>query len=371
LPIFRSSPFWVLTTLLLLRVIIGWHFFTEGTTKLKSGDFSAEPFFRAAHGPLASVVLRLVPDAEGRLRLGLVETPGRNERPTYALDSLVTEELWRGFAYRAAKHYGFGDSDFSQELSERIESLRKKQAQQTAALNSAANAAMVQATISAAEATRAAVAKQKEQALAVVDRYLAEYRDLLTTNESEILAYFRGAERLVGFDRDGPRRAAVVDGVASLGDQKSRIAGDRQRDVRQWLAEVDQMWDGVEADVNALATPEQRARGSLAIDRPHRDPWSALTWIDRIVPWFDAIVGGCLILGLLTRWASLAGALFLATIISLQPPWFAGSVSTMPQAVELAALLVIWAAGSAWYIGLDVFLARRNRAAMTAERGTA
>lgn len=82
--------------------------------------------------------------------------------------------------------------------------------------------------------------------------------------------------------------------------------------------------------------------------------------LNLFIPWFDTIVGGLLILGLFTRLASLAGAGFLASVIATQPPWIPGTTETYYQAVELAALLVIFATCAGRMGGLDYFLHRQK-----------
>lgn len=64
----RLSSFAILA-IVLLRVGIGWHFYMEGVTKVRSGDFSSEGFLKAAEGPLAPQFHRLIWDYDGTVRL--------------------------------------------------------------------------------------------------------------------------------------------------------------------------------------------------------------------------------------------------------------------------------------------------------------
>lgn len=77
--------------LVLLRLTIGWHFFSEGVDK-KTEDWSAAPFFASARGPFADEFQRLVPDRRGLARL----------------DIEVTKKQLAGFRNIAINHYGFG-----------------------------------------------------------------------------------------------------------------------------------------------------------------------------------------------------------------------------------------------------------------------
>jgi uncharacterized membrane protein YphA (DoxX/SURF4 family) len=64
-------------------------------------------------------------------------------------------------------------------------------------------------------------------------------------------------------------------------------------------------------------------------------------------------VGACLLLGIFTWLASLAGALFLLAVIATQPPWIPDAVATYNQIVEFAALLVLAGTGAGRWFGLD------------------
>ncbi|MBK5299494.1 MAG: DoxX family protein, partial [Vicinamibacteria bacterium] len=97
---------------------------------------------------------------------------------------------------------------------------------------------------------------------------------------------------------------------------------------------------------------------------------------DLITMWGLTIVGACLILGLLTRLASLAGIGFILLFYLATPP-FVGYFYSVPSEgsylivnknlVEIAALAVIFATGSGRFAGLDRIvhglLARRPRLA--------
>ncbi len=80
--------------LVLLRVTIGWHFYSEGVDKYAQGDWDAKPFFSAARGPFADRFRQLVWDHDGTIRLN-------EER---------TKIHWARFRDRAAKHFGFDEA---------------------------------------------------------------------------------------------------------------------------------------------------------------------------------------------------------------------------------------------------------------------
>jgi uncharacterized membrane protein YphA (DoxX/SURF4 family) len=86
--------------LVLLRVSIGWHFYTEGVDKYSAGDWDAKPFFSNARGPFASHYRDLVWDWDGSIRLN----------PKYA------EESFKAFRNQVAQHYGFDDGQKRQAI---------------------------------------------------------------------------------------------------------------------------------------------------------------------------------------------------------------------------------------------------------------
>jgi uncharacterized membrane protein YphA (DoxX/SURF4 family) len=60
--------------LVLLRMTIGWHFYSEGVDKYQQGDWDAKPFFANARGPVAQQFRQLVWDWDGAIRLDAKKT---------------------------------------------------------------------------------------------------------------------------------------------------------------------------------------------------------------------------------------------------------------------------------------------------------
>lgn len=80
--------------LVLLRLTIGWHFFSEGIEKKQEGDWTATPFFANSSGPLSGRFRAMVWDYDGNIRLDR--------------DRTLTE--FARFRDRVAKHYRFDDT---------------------------------------------------------------------------------------------------------------------------------------------------------------------------------------------------------------------------------------------------------------------
>jgi uncharacterized membrane protein YphA (DoxX/SURF4 family) len=86
---------WIgISMLILLRVTIGWHFYTEGIDKYSAGDWDAKPFFANARGPVAERYRQLVWDWDGSIRL----------------DEEKTMLHLAQFRDRVGNYYGFDDA---------------------------------------------------------------------------------------------------------------------------------------------------------------------------------------------------------------------------------------------------------------------
>ncbi len=83
--------FFSVVALLALRLCIGWHFYKEGSDKVRSGSFSASGFLGGATGPLAGMYHGMVWDRDGEFRL----------------DVPRTVESWHTSAIQIERAYGF------------------------------------------------------------------------------------------------------------------------------------------------------------------------------------------------------------------------------------------------------------------------
>ena len=359
--------------LVALRVVVGFHFFMEGTDKLKSGQFTAEPFLNAAVGPAAPWAKQMLDDPDGQMRLCLVELRDDDGNaktdpqgyPQFDLDPSLPLALWDDFIDRARRYYAYQDPGrierlirHRQQLADQIHRAREAHDRRVDTAELARQRAALGRTIRA-------LRTQADDAERLLDIHSEELREWLATHRAEVLAWWKGRDRAGGFQRDGAARNRVAVEVASLREQKRTIQSERRQQMRQWTGEVEAIWDSLESGVQRLAVADQAAQPPLELHRPFRQSNSPLQWINQVVPWFDTIVGGLLILGLFTRLASLLGAAFLASIIAMQPPWIPGAASTFPQSIELLALLVIFALGAGRLGGLDFFLSLRRTRNLT------
>jgi uncharacterized membrane protein YphA (DoxX/SURF4 family) len=330
-----------------LRISIGFHFFFEGTDKLKSGNFQASYFLGAAKGPLAPLFQQMLDDPSGQKKLCVVEVQ-KDGKSAFDVDPTLTLAIWDDYVDRATSHYGFG-----------AESVRKQLEDANGRLADSAGGAsssVVAAEIAANTAALKQLAKQKQQATEILKNHQQLLKDWLSENRVELIAHFSTTGRLDGFQRDGASAGKTALEVEALRGQVDSIRSDRTGKLNQWSGQVVAIWDSLETKINSLSVGPQVSRGKLAIHRPFDQPNSKLKWINRFIPWFDTTVGVLLILGLFTTPAAIAAALFLASVVLTQPFWLPGTTPTYYQIVELAGLLVVAAAGSANTLGLDYFL---------------
>lgn len=344
-----------------LRISIGFHFFFEGTDKLKSGNFQASYFLGGAKGPFAPLFQQMLDDPTGQRKLCVVEVE-KDGRTGFDVDPSLTLAIWDDFVDRATSHYGFGSETIAKQLADANRKLTESAG--------GSPTPVVAAEITANSAALKQLARQKQQASELLKQHQQLLKDWLSENRVELIAHYSTAGRLEGFQRDGASAEKTAIEVESLRNQVDSIRSDRTAKLNQWSSQVVAIWDSLETQINGLAVGPQVSRGKLAVHRPFDQPHSKLKWINRIIPWFDTTIGVLLVLGLFTTPAAIAAALFLASVVLTQPFWLPGTTPTYYQIVELAGLLVVAAAGSANTLGLDYFFGwfRKQR---TGSAGTA
>ena len=354
----RTSLIFSFLALLALRFVIGFHFFSEGTEKVREKDFTSEYFLRAAVGPFASYYHGMVDDFDGRSRLCASIDEDESGEQRLVLDPLISEQIWKDFVEHAKSHYEFGGKDIVASLQLRRDDLKEQIERARSEKDSAVNIAGLESERRAYAETIKHVRNQVVFADDLLQSAIDEMKQLLRENEVEILGHFKGESRLEGFARDGIDRKKVAQSVDTLRGQIGSIARERTKASAPWLQQAEEIWDGLEREINGLAVDKQREKGFFLLHRPHSPPGSRMKLIDRMIPWFDIVIGALLLLGLFSRFASLAGAAFLASVILSQPPWVPGASETIYQTIEMFALLVICATAAGRYGGLDFFVHR-------------
>lgn len=276
-------------TIVLLRVAIGWHFFMEGQTKVKEGNFSSKGFLSAAKGPLAPLYHQAIWDYDGQIRL----------------DQEAITDLFKAYQEKAVNYYVFTEA-------------------------------------------------QTEKAKELKEKAVGELEDVFSQWDEDIFKFNEGRQRIEDMNKD-PMRLFV----ASLRSQKDKIETDRMNSVRPALGAIDKIMLNYQEKMNEIATEDQKklpenkgTRPAVTMDLPDATMLQTDV-VDKVIPIFDMAIGILLIVGLLTRIASLAAAGFLISVVLSQFPGFDGTAPTYFQAVEALACLVLFSTDAGRYAGLD------------------
>ncbi len=292
-----------------LRLTIGFHFLNEGLDKFIDPKPFTGYFLASSKGPLAPWLKSYIWDPDGLVRLGYV--PGGNGTPR--ADFTATEQYWNDYAQRVARHHRFSE-------------------------------------------------QQAQQAGKVLAEHHERREWFAQAYQEDLTEYFRGIER-----RDQQMATPSIRKVESLRGQAEQWQADVKKMSSPLLKQVDGMWSSLERELNAVGAGNGKA--PLPIGKLGRTLFDS-EWIDGFIPWFDVTIGICLILGLFTRVAGLAGAGFLATVIATQWPGATGAIPTWFQATEMFALLTLVAVNAGQYGGLDFFCRALRAKCCPASRGT-
>ncbi len=332
--------------LVFLRLVIGWHFFGEGTKKLQydrtDGGFhltfsSDTELLDKAKGPLANWYLAFVPGGhEWRTQIA---TPHENVPPT--ADQVVEKAKWvREYNARraeAAKKNELPPVEFAP----------------TAPYHDWANkiAADWRATLEKFKVVAGLTEEQKQQAEKVLHNRLETLSEYLEGAEEDIIAYRHDLYRLKNW-RDSSEAKSVPFVQSRIATKNTETGGQ----IKTWRAQIAALDEGFVDDLTKILTPEQQAQPTTA-SAVHLATYDAtqarLDKLNIAVTVLTIGVGICLLLGLFTRLASIAGTLFLLSVILSQPFWVAESVPTINQCIEFAGLLVLAGTGAGRWFGLD------------------
>lgn len=307
--------------LVLLRLAIGWHFFTAGLEKIdRDSDgsyrisFSAAPFLGLAKGPLADTFKSFAPSGHDwqellavphqKKPLTVEEAKAEAERPPYHDWSNRITADWQAIADKAAAVPGLAEDQV--------------------------------ARVKAAFATR-----------------LKELKSYLDSESAAIADYQHELWRL-----DQWRSKPEAESLPFEQERISKKEAETTVKARPWVAGVAAIEQSFLTDLRDTLTPEQQtdsatfASMSAATTGPEE---AQLKWVNLGTTVLTLGVGLCLLLGLFTRTAAIAGAVFLLSVIATQPPWVTTAEPTINQTVELAGLLVLAGTGAGRWLGLDFF----------------
>jgi uncharacterized membrane protein YphA (DoxX/SURF4 family) len=342
--------------LVLMRLVIGWHFFGEGAKKLQYDRhdrqfhlaFSADDFLGVAKGPLADWYFAYTPDEHNWRQL--LAKPNQNVRPT-------PEET----AERAKWQHDYNDR--------RTATTKKGESASVEFPPSAAYhdwAAKIaddwRATADKVKSVSRLTEAQKQQVDKALNARLEALADYLAGEDETITTYRHELWRLANW-RNAPEGGGVPFYQQRIAAKQSETTGQ----LKPWLAQVQTLDAGYLADLDRILTTEQRAEPATAdsVRTALVDTQEArLNKLNIVVTILTTGVGVCLLLGFFTRLASLAGAIFLLGVIASQPFWISDAAPTINQCIECAGLLVLAGTRAGRWLGLDYFtfaLFHRNR----------
>jgi uncharacterized membrane protein YphA (DoxX/SURF4 family) len=343
--------------LVVLRLVIGWHFFGEGTKKLQYDrtdggfhlTFSADTeLLDKAKGPLAEWYFAFVPG--GHDWRTLLATPRENVPPT--AEQADEKAKWM-------REYN----------SRRAEVAKKKE---PAPVEFAPTAPYRDWANKIADDWREVLEKvkkipgltdaQKQHAEKTFHDRLETLSNYLEGEEEGITAYRHELYRLKNW-RDAPEASGVPFVQSRIATKNAEATGQ----LKAWRAQVAALDAGYHDDLDRILTPEQRGTATTveALHAATTDSTQArLDKLNIVVTIVTIGVGACLLLGLFTRLASIAGVLFLLGVICSQPFWISDAAPTINQCIECAGLLVLAGTGAGRWFGLDYLtyaMFNRNR----------
>ena len=342
----RCCAWKVAVALVLLRLCVGWHFFAEGMEKISvdqhSGElsvtFSAEGFFRLATGPLADTFQGFVPG-------------GHDWQDSLAVpQELTSEDLQKLRAW------------VSSYVKRREAELKKNAPTEVDTPDFLPYAAWYEninadrrILLQAFTEVEGISEEQGKQAAAVFEKRDRQLADYLAGESLDIQTYRHELWRLENME--------AVPGADEIPFRDQRVAqkkSETSREPRKWIAAVEEFDAEFKSELLSLLTEEQKATATADETRDALVT-SAERNLDRMnvaVTCLTIGVGLCLLTGLFTRVASLAGAGFLLSVMATQPPWVPGAYTDYfyYQLVEFAALLFLAASGAGRVAGLDYFL---------------
>lgn len=326
--------FWGVTTLVFLRLLVGWHFLTQGVGKLDA-DFSSAGFLRSANGPLAEFYKSFAP-------------------LPHDWDILIVEPLPAIHKFSDKRRYVDKEGDLQESPTE-VDRIGHIPFPTTAYGAWARRVAQDWSdTVEGFKNLPGISEEQRDAADRLFQQHYIRLVDYIEEHRADIEDYHHKLSRLKAMTESDARGE-----LPYLEERILKKRAELNTIPRPWVADVQAEEDVFYSKLASLAAEEQLQNSSFAAKLEKTlHPTSPVVWVDRIVTWVILIVGGCLILGLFTRLAAVAGAAFLLSAMSTQPPWAEGVLETVKlltayQGIEFVALLVLAATGAGAWAGLD------------------
>ena len=293
----------VTAALTFLRIVIGLHFFLEGSSHLRDPSWSSVGFRKAAVGPLSPFLKADLPETgDWKNTLGKVQ----DTDPAIVANAA---ESWRLSLIEQWKKLG----------------VRRENVLRASGWTPPENWPDMSST-----------------AINAADKKLAA---MLDDAQADLVSYCREVIRL----RETEKSAMARD-VPFMRDRVSTKQRELAVQRAGWMEEADAVGRELVSTWNERLSAQDRRRAATAIE-PTR-LWKA----DRFVSWSLTTIGACLVIGVLTKFNAMGGVFFLLSVVASQPFWLPAAQSTYEQWVEIAGLLVLASAPLGAWAGIDAFL---------------
>jgi len=322
---------WTIFFMVLLRVVIGWHFAYEGVWKLVQEDWRATSFLVQSSGPFREVFRWMVKDVDGLERLTAESIKDRIDKrfdlfvDFYDLKP-ASDEAIAAMTDPQAKAKAQKKADLYNDF------VAWKERKKVGDPNDPNDKNYVDAIFADPDFQQA----------------LADYKELLTEvgqEEARLGEMDYNKERLMyDYGKKAQALAALLARVEAPLRQSGPMA-----------------WDSVEGYILVNLNQEQLANGPVPGDK------SQTALIDLANMWALTLIGICLMLGLFTRFAAIGGAGLLCMYYFAMPPWPGLPESPMAgghylivnrNMVEAVALLMIATSRIGRWGGLDAYVSR-------------
>jgi uncharacterized membrane protein YphA (DoxX/SURF4 family) len=326
--------------LVLLRLAIGWHFFFEGWEKVRSvrlgktetnRPWSSEGYLRESTGPVSRYFRGQAgpdPDEEALSLLVVAPlAPGQDaaKTPLYQRMPAAMSARWHSYFDRFVQHYALSDQQI------RLAEKKFQQRQDETVRWLLSGVKTIKRTYPSGTVAMDLTTPQR------VEYYRAKLLHLQEMTEKTMPALGRDVFK---------QKLAVTKA------EVTRLRRDLLGDLDEQTTEMKK------ALTEDVLNADQKARGPVDVPPAARP----LEWIDLITSYGLTAVGACLLLGLFTRSACVAGACFLLMFyLSMPPlPWLPENpkveghyLYVNKNLIEMLALLTLATTASGRWVGLD------------------
>jgi uncharacterized membrane protein YphA (DoxX/SURF4 family) len=330
--------------LVLMRLAIGWHFLFEGLEKIQSVElgptetnrpWSSAAYLRESTGPLAGFFRRQVgdPDEQALARLVVTDLPAGQDRagtPSAARLPSALEREWDDYFERYWAHYDLDEKGGRPGEREKVDRIFDEQKQAVAKW-------LLKGTKKATKTFPSGTVEVEE----TTPQRVEEYRQFL----AEVARMEQQALPAFGHD--------------VYKDKLLSAKADVRRARTELLKDLDEQTAHMRSALAGALTSARLAAAGPVPAPPQFAPAERIDWLTR---WGLTAIGACLLLGIFTRTACVAGALFLMMVYLTMPPfpWVPEPLRTEghylfvnKNLIEMLALLTLATTRSGCWAGLD------------------